>query len=261
MIDWLFLPKLASEHGAKVDSFILYIHWLMVALFVGWSAYFFYALWRFRASRNPKASYVGVRSHASTYIEGIVVVAEAVLLIGFAIPLWVSAVDQFPPPEESVLVNVTGRQFNWLARYPGPDHKFGKQDVRLVSADNPMGIVARNEATKAEDPTGTDDFVVEGSEVVVPLNKPVIVRLTSMDVIHSFKVPALRVCQDATPGISIPIHFTATEVGNYLITCAQLCGQGHYSMRGVLKVLPQAEFDQWMTERSSAAAAPAESYE
>ena len=84
MIDWLYLPKLASAHGAKVDSFILYIHWLMAALFVGWMGYFLYAIFRFRAAANPKASYVGVQSHASNWIEGIVVIAEGVLLIGFA---------------------------------------------------------------------------------------------------------------------------------------------------------------------------------
>jgi cytochrome c oxidase subunit 2 len=230
----------------------------MAALFVGWTGYFIYTLIRFSARVNPKASYVGVQSHASNWIEGIVVIAEAVLLIGFAIPLWTSAVEKFPDPAQSVLVNVTGRQFNWIARYPGPDHKFGRQDVRLVSQANPMGIVAKNEATKAQDPTGTDDFVVEGSEVVVPVNTNVIVRVTSMDVIHSFKVPALRMCQDATPGIAVPLHFQATQTGKYIITCAQLCGQGHYTMKGTLNVLSTEEFAKWYaTKAAGAGAAPA----
>lgn len=260
MIDWLYLPPLASEHGAKVDSFILYIHWLMGALFVGWLGYFAYALWRFRASNNPQANYTGLRSHASTYIEGVVVAAEAVLLIGFAIPLWASAVEEFPPASESIQVNVTGRQFNWISRYPGPDGKFGRQDVHLVSPENPMGILAKNEATKDEDPAGADDIVLEISEVVVPVDKPVIVRVTSLDVIHSFKVPALRVCQDATPGIAVPVHFTATRLGNYRLTCAQLCGQGHYSMAGVVRVVTEDEFNQWLAEQTPASAEPV-SYE
>src|ERR1051325_8034065 len=92
----LCLPVLASEHGREVDSLIIYIHWLMIALFVGWVAYFGYALFRFSKKRNPKADYVGVKSHASNYIELLVAGVEAVLLIFFAIPLWATTVDKFP---------------------------------------------------------------------------------------------------------------------------------------------------------------------
>ena len=95
--DLLNLPVLASENGKDVDSLIIYIHLLMIALFVGWLGYFVFAVWKFRKSRNPKADYVGVRNHASNYIEGIVALVEAELLIFVAIPVWARAVDKKPP--------------------------------------------------------------------------------------------------------------------------------------------------------------------
>jgi len=262
MTKLLGIPELASVHGAGVDKLVLYVHYLMGALFVGWFLYFIYSLWRFRAGKHPKADYKGVTNHSSNYIEGIVIAAEAFLLLGLAIPLWAKAVDRFPSESESMVMRVTGRQFNWIVRYPGADGIFGKQDIKLVSGENPMGLVAKDEARKAEDPTGADDIVLETSEVAVPVNKPVIAYVNSMDVIHSFKVVPLRVCQDAIPGITIPLHFEATRTNNYMITCAQLCGQGHYSMKGSFKVFSQDDFDAWLLSKTaSAPAAEDVSYE
>src|SRR5436190_21830357 len=102
--DLLGLPVLASEHGKDVDTLIIYVHYLMIALFVGWIAYFAYTLLRFRRSRNPKADYIGVKNHASSWIEGAVVLVEGVLLIGLAIPLWAKAVEKFPPASGSTVV-------------------------------------------------------------------------------------------------------------------------------------------------------------
>ncbi|HEY4951875.1 MAG TPA: hypothetical protein VII71_00640, partial [Verrucomicrobiae bacterium] len=119
------LPPLASENGRDVDNLIIYVHWLMLALFVGWIIYFFYALHRFRRSRNPKADYVGVRNHASSYIEVAVAGVEAVLLIFIAVPLWAKAVDKFPSAAESTNIQIVAEQYNWNARYAGPDGIFG----------------------------------------------------------------------------------------------------------------------------------------
>lgn len=246
----LGLPELASQHGADVDNFIVYVHWLMIALFVGWLIYFVYTLWRFRASRRAKADPVGARTHASNYIEGAVVVAEGILLIGFALPAWTRAVEAFPSEKEAVVIRVTGRQFNWMTRYPGPDGVFGKQDIKLVTNDNPLGLLAQAPATKGQDPAGQDDIVLATSEVVVPVDKPVILHISSLDVVHSFKVSPLRICQDAIPGMSVPIHFRATRTNSYMITCAQLCGQGHYSMKGSFRVVTQPEFEAWLQSQS-----------
>src|ERR1044072_6521590 len=142
MIKLLGLPPLASEHGADVDKLIVYVHWLMAALFVGWLAYFFYDIFCFRRSKNPKADYTGVTSHATSYIEVAVAVVEAVLLLGFAIPLRSKAVDKFPSEKESTVIRVMAQQFQWNVRYPGPDGEFGRSDLKFVNSTNAWGIDA-----------------------------------------------------------------------------------------------------------------------
>src|SRR2546423_9600793 len=189
--DILGLPVLASEHGQSVDNLIIYVHWLMIVLFVGWLAYFAYALFRFHRSRNPKADYVGVKNHASNWIEGAVAIVEGVLLIGVAIPLWAKAADKFPSKSESTVVQVVGQQFNWNVRYPGKDGEFGAQGMEFVTTENLFGV-------DPGDPKGKDDVSVMGlGEMHVPVNKPVIAYISSKDVIHSIKVIAIRVTQDA----------------------------------------------------------------
>jgi len=246
----LGLPLLGSQHGADVDIFIWYVHILMIVLFVGWSAYFVYAIWRFRSSRNRKADYVGTTTHASSYIEGAVALVEGVLLIGFAIPLWAHSVDKFPPASQSTVMRITGRQFNWIARYPGEDGKFASNRIDLISSDNPMGI-------DKSDPAAKDDVVVQDSDMAVPVDTNVIAHISSLDVIHSFKVVPLRVTQDANPGMSIPIHFRPTVTNTYQIQCSQLCGNGHYSMRGLFRVMPYTQFTNWLASKKG----PAASYE
>src|SRR5256714_9781385 len=174
----LGLPVLASDHGKDVDHLILYVHLLMIVLFVGWLAYFAYCLFRFHRSRSPKANYVGVKGHASNYIEGAVAIVEGILLIGLAIPLWAKTVDKFPKESESTLLQIVGQQFNWNARYPGKDGVFGKQDMRFVTSENIFGV-------DPGDAHGKDDVTVMGGEMHVVVDKPVIAYVSSKDVIHS----------------------------------------------------------------------------
>jgi cytochrome c oxidase subunit 2 len=249
---FLGLPPLASVHGAEVDHLILYVHLLMGALFVGWLSYFLYAIFRFSNKSNPKANYIGVKSHVSTYIEGAVALVEAVLLIGFAVPLWAKVADDFP--KDAVTIRVTAEQFAWNSRYPGKDNVFGRQEAKLVTAANPMGI-------DPTDAAGKDDVVPPVGEMAVPVNTPVICHITSKDVIHSFKINPLRVTQDAIPGLSIPIWFQATQEGHFIINCAQLCGNSHAFMRGHFYVKSKPEFDKWMAEKSKAGGAAAGGFE
>src|SRR5690348_16231468 len=159
----LGLPVLASEHGQQVDDLIIYVHWLMIILFVGWLSYFAYTLFRFHHSRNPKADYYGVKNHASSYIEGAVALVEGVLLVGVAIPFWAQAVDKFPKESESTRIQIVAQQFNWNVRYPGKDGIFGKQDMHLVSDQNIFGV-------DPNDPNGKDDVQIP-NEVHVPFVK------------------------------------------------------------------------------------------
>lgn len=244
----LHLPVLASENGAGVDHLIIVIHLLMILLFVGWSSYFLYALWRFRARRHPKADHHGVRSHASSYLEVVVAGIEILILAAVAIPLWAKAVDvtKLPPEEGATEIQVVAQQFAWNGRYAGPDGKFGRQNMQLVSDSNVFGV-------DPEDEAGKDDVQVL-NEFHVPVNKPVVAYVSSKDVIHSFKVIAFRVTQDAIPGMRIPTWFKPVQTGRYQINCAQLCGNGHASMAGgFLVVETQEEYDAWLASMSGAA--------
>ena len=261
MTEWMGLPPLASTHGAQIDSLIGWTHVFMLVLFVGWGAFFLYALFRFRRGRNPVANYAGTTSHASSYLEVGVLVVELVLLFGFSIPLWAARVDRRPSESEALVVHVTGEQFAWNVRYAGPDGVFGKTDITLIDVQtNPLGL-------DRSDPAAKDD-VTTLNQLYLPVNKPVIVKLRSKDVIHSFGVPEFRVKQDAIPGLTIPIWFipdvtTAemrTRTGKpefqYEIACAQLCGLGHYRMRGFVTVLPAEEFQKWLDDEVKAQSAP-----
>jgi cytochrome c oxidase subunit 2 len=254
MTEWLGLPALASSHGGQIDSLIGWIHLFMLILFVGWGGFFVFCLIRFRQSRNPVADYAGVKSHRSTYLEIGVAVVEAVLLFGFAIPLWAARVDAMPPERDALVVHVTGEQFAWNIHYAGPDGVFGRTDIKLLDLQsNPLGL-------DRADPAAQDD-VTTLNQLYLPVNKPIIVKLRSKDVIHSFGVPELRVKQDTIPGLTIPIWFVPTVTtaemrtrkGNpefqFEIACAQLCGLGHARMRGFVTVLSPAEFQTWMDER------------
>jgi cytochrome c oxidase subunit 2 len=247
------MPVNDSGQGAGVDDLIIYVHVLMAALFVGWIGYFFYVLFRFNKKQNPKADYVGVTSHASTYVEGIVAIFEAVLLVGFAIPVWSRAVDKFPSEKESTVIKVIAQQFQWNGWYPGPHGVFCSQDQKFVSGDNPFGL-------NQKDPSYKENYFV-AKDLVVPVNKPVIAYISSLDVIHCFACKPMRVTQDAIPGMVFPAHFLPKKTGIYQINCAQLCGNGHYNMRGTIKVVSQPEYDKWVADKSKAGASAGGGYE
>ena len=248
-------PPNASEHGFQIDHILEFSHWFMAALFIGWTAYFIFVLFRFRMRHHPVADHQGVRSGISTHREFSVVLIEAVLLIGFAIPLWAKRVNQFPEAKDAILVHAVGQQFNWTFHLPGPDGQFGRRDVYLVSNTNPLGL-------DQNDPASRDDIVV-GGELHVPVDRSVIIELSSKDVIHNFALPAMRIAQDAIPGSIIPMWFKPIKTGTYEVICGQLCGLGHYSMKGTLVVDSPADYQAWLKERvelsgSQAVPAPAE---
>lgn len=309
MLDFLGLPPDASAHGAEIDNMMVVIHWLMFVLFIGWGAFFTYVLVRFRRSRQQTADYSGVKTHASSYLEIAVAVFEGILIIGFAVPLWAQRVNEFPEERDAVVVRVVAEQFAWNVHYPGADGIFGPTDINLVSADNPIGLDRSDMDAK--------DDIVTINQLVLPLGKPAIVRLTSKDVIHSFGIPLLRVKQDAVPGQIIPVWFepiqttenirktltrsysladpgvvlsTMVTMEDYAdsdsvmiapagtilfpdvveqllaagftevkaapetpmeIACSQLCGLGHYRMRGFVSIRTPEEYQAWLAEEAS----------
>ena len=247
-----------SVQGAAIDEINAIVHWLMLVLFVGWGIFFIVSLVKFRASKNAKADYVGVKSHLSSLLEAVVAVIEIVILFGFGFPIWAARVTDVPSPYESVHIRVVAQQFAWNMHYPGPDGKFGDVRADLVDEqENPIGLDRSSD-------NASDDFYTV-NQLHVPVNKKIRIDLTSKDVIHSFTLTELRVKQDAIPGMSIPVHFTSTmtseeflkttigtkrEGKSLEITCAQLCGLGHYRMRGFFTVHDDEGYQAWLDEQA-----------
>ena len=246
VVKLLQLPINASSHGHEIDTMMFIIHLFMLVLFVGWGAFFILALVKFNRKANPKADYTGVKSHTSSYLEVGVVIFEAILLIGFSIPFWAKQVNAFPERSDAVEVRVVAEQYAWNIHYPGPDGLFGATGIEYFNKQsNPIGI-------DPDDPNGKDDFVTI-NQLNLPIGKPAIIHLSSKDVIHSFFLPEMRVKQDAIPGMVIPTWFTPTKTGNWDIACAQLCGLGHYRMKGFLNIQSQEEYDDWVLSQAPSA--------
>lgn len=236
MTGWLGLPVAASAQAAPLDRITTLVHLLMAVVFIGWSVYFVYVLVRFRRTRQPAADHHGARGRWSTWSEAAVAIVEVVLLAAFSIPAWASRVSA--PPADALPVRVTAQQFSWTFHYAGADGEFGRVDAALVTPDNPAGL-------DRSSPHASDD-VISVNDMHLPVNRPVLVQLSARDVIHSFGVPAMRVKQDAIPGIGVPVWFTPTLPGTFDIACSQLCGLGHYRMRAEITVVTADEFSAWL---------------
>ena len=247
MLELLGLPAQASAHAAQIDDMIVILHWLMLVLFVGWGIFFVYTLIRFRASAHPKADYEGVKSHTSSYLEVAVAVIEAVILLAFAIPAWATRVNAFPPENGATVVHVIAKQFEWHTVYPGPDGRFGRRDASLITSTNAIGL-------DRSDPNGADDIHTI-NQMNLPVDTPVIAYLSTLDVIHSFGISSMRVKQDIIPGMEIPVWWEPTVAGDYEINCSQLCGLGHYRMRGFLTIMNEADYQSFLAEEGARLAA------
>ena len=223
-----WLPPAASAHAGEIDLVITLVHWLMLALFLGWGAYFLWVLFRFRQKRQPRASHEGAKGRFALGIEVGVVIAEVTLLVAIALPVWFARTSAEPPTGNATVIRVVAEQFVWNVHYPGADGQFGETRVALVSASNPLGL-------DRDSPGGRDDVVVQ-NQLHLPVGRPVMIQLSSKDVIHSFGVPAMRVKQDAVPGVLAPVQFTPVKTGRFDIACSQLCGLAHFRMRGALIV-------------------------
>jgi cytochrome c oxidase subunit 2 len=184
-----------------------------------------------------------MRGRWSTWIEGGVLAAEIVLLAYFSVPVWSARVDAFPSEQQSTVVRVVAEQFAWNVHYPGADGRFGRTDAALLGPSNPLGL-------DRSDPAAKDDITTI-NQLNLPVDKPVIVHLSSKDMVHSFALPQMRVKQDAIPGIAQPVWFTPTRIGKWEIACSQLCGLGHYRMRGFYTVQTRADYDAWLAEESA----------
>jgi cytochrome c oxidase subunit 2 len=243
MLNYLGLPIQASQHAPEIDQMIAIVHWMMLVLFVGWGLFFVYVLFRYRQGANPKASHDGAKGKLAKGVEYGVVLAEIVLLLFYAIPAWANRVADLPSESEAVVVRVIGEQFAWNSHYAGADGRFGRTEVKLVAPENPIGL-------DRTDPVAVDDIVTI-NQLNLPVDRPVLVRLSSKDVIHSFAIFEMRVKQDAVPGMEIPVWFVPNRVGEYEVACSQLCGLGHFRMRGFVTIQSAADFQKFLAEEAA----------
>ena len=248
IIDILQAPVNASEHGVHNDAMNEFLHRFMFVLLIGWSIFLLYVLWRFRARKHPRADYHGVRNHVSTHLEIAVILVEAVLLLGFAYPLWAQRVEEWPSGPDVEEIRAVGFQFGWAFHYPGPDGMFGRVDRRL--------FVVNNAGLDRDDPNGKDDII--SAELILPKGRKVVINVTSKDVIHNLGLVNMRHSQDAVPGVDYPMWFvpriTSPPIGGdeppWEVICGQLCGDGHSSMRALMEVKTAEKFDEWVIEKA-----------
>ena len=235
-----WMPAAASGHASALDVVLFSVHAHMLLIFVAWLALFLIALVKFRKAASPEPRAHGVTGTWAAVAIGAVIVGDVIILATLALPAW--AARNAPPPAgvQSVEIRIAAEQFAWNIHYPGPDGKFGRTRQDLVSASNPVGI-------DRDDPAGADDIGLL-NVLMLPVYRTAVVQLTSRDVIHSFTLNEMRVKQDATPGMTSRIWFTPIATGDWEIACSQLCGLGHYRMRGEYHVVDQAAWDQWQSE-------------
>ena len=276
---FLSFPLDASLFGYKTDVLNGWVHLLMVVLFVFWGIFLIYILIAFASQNNPKASYTGMKGKFSKYVEGGIVGFEIFLLFALAIPGYYDLkFDKLDTNDADVEIRVIAQQFQWNIHYPGEDGIFGQTYADSVNDESQNFIGLSREGHGADD-------IVTMNQLHIPKNKIVKIRLSSRDVIHGFSLPEMRVKQDAIPGMEIPIYYTATmssdEYLNYLkdndpirynnkldkndetynmlsesikdtyyrgyqISCAQLCGNSHYFMKGYMTVHEQENFNKWL---------------
>ncbi|MFN0075372.1 MAG: cytochrome c oxidase subunit II [Prosthecobacter sp.] len=236
----------ASEHGGLVDHMLGFVHWFMLVLFIGWSAYLVIAFWRFRNTKSKQADYHGFRGHATTHIEIGVAIVEAILLLGFAFPLWARQADEYPTSPDTIRMRALGEKFLWNFQYPGADMMLSTWHLSYVDgATNTTG-------KDLHDPNGKDDFVNPGT-MKLPVGRPVIVDVATKDVIHNLAIVSMRAAQDAIPGTKSHMWFKPTKTGTWDVICGQLCGPGHAQMKANIEVVEAKEYDDWAKEQSAAA--------
>jgi cytochrome c oxidase subunit II len=236
MMDRL-LPFAGSAHAAEFDAVLNAVHLHIAIQALAWGAFFLYCVIRFRQRIHPQPSQSGLRPALPILAIALVIAGDAVLLATTALPVWMKRTTLPSSLELPFEVRVVAEQFAWNVHYPGPDGRFGSTSIALISAANPLGIDRASEG-------GADDIGLQ-NVLNVPVNRPVLVHLASRDVVHSFTLNEMRVRQDATPGLPVRTWFTPTTTGRWEIACSQLCGLGHYRMRGTFAVLSADDWAAW----------------
>jgi len=230
---WWFTP-LASNWG-QIDTILIITLIVSGIAFVAVNLFIAYAVIRYRRQEGRRASFIPQHRRLESVLIGITALGITVLLAPglFVYSRFIKA------PKEALLVEVVAEQWKWSYRFPGEDGKLGQTVPKLISSQNPYGI-------DPKDSSAQDDVLILGNEVHLPLGKPVRLQMRSKDVLHSFYVPQFRVKMDIVPGMVTHVWFTPTKAGKFEIACAEFCGIGHSTMRGVVIVEEEGTFLSWL---------------
>ena len=232
-----YLTPLASNWGA-MDSTISITFWVTGLVFIAVNLFLVYAIVRFRYNRNRRSAYEPENKKLEMWLTGLTTIGIAALLAPGLI-VWGKFVSVPPDAHE---VEAIGQQWHWSYRFPGEDGQLGRVSPHLIDNDNPFGI-------DPEDPHSQDDVLVSNPRVHLPVDQPVKLLLRSKDVLHNFAVAQFRAKMDLVPGVVSYIWLTPTRTGEFEILCQELCGVGHFAMRGMVVVDEQADFDAWLDEQ------------
>jgi len=213
-----WFPRDVSEYGHIIDSLFMVILWLTGIVFIGTEVALAWFMWRYEAHANQKAAKFIHGSHNLEVVWTVIPAATLLFIAIYQMNAWAETKVR-EPNNPGLRVEVTGRQFEWRLRYPGEDGNFD-----------------------------TPDDLYSVNVLHVPVNEDILVELKSADVLHDFFLPNLRVKQDAVPGMKIPVWFRATDTGVFDLVCAELCGWGHYKMKGHIKIESREEFDAWLAD-------------
>ncbi|MCH8552781.1 MAG: c-type cytochrome [Natronospirillum sp.] len=233
---WNFTP-LASNWSA-IDNTISITVLITGIVFILVNLFMAYAIYRFRYRKDRKADYEPENKKLEIWLTGITTVGIAALLAP-GLFAWSSFISK---PDDAKMVEVVGKQWHWLYRFPGDDGVLGATDPRFVNPDNPFGI-------DPSDPAGQDDILVFSNILHLPVNEPYEFKMRAMDVLHNFGVPHFRAKMDMVPGMVTSMWLEPTRVGNFEVVCMQLCGMGHHAMRGRVVVQEPEDFEQWLAHQ------------
>jgi len=227
-----------ASNWKSIDTALDVTMWVCGLVFVALNIFLAYSIYRYRHRRGHRAHY----DPESVALERRLTIWTAVGIAALLAPGLLAWKQFVTVPKDALVFEAVGQQWQWSFRFPGKDGVLGTVNSRQVSADNPFGL-------NPDDPFGRDDILVEGSEVHLPLGRPVKALLRSKDVTHDFFVPQIRAKMDLVPGMVTYFWFTPTRTGTFDILCAELCGVGHYTMRGAVAIDQEPAFETWLSQQ------------
>jgi cytochrome c oxidase subunit 2 len=230
---WWFTP--IASNWSTMDDTVLLTFWVTGIVFVVVNLFLAWVVLKYRHRKDQKAAYDPENKKLEWWLTIVTAIGVAAMLAP-GLFVWGKFVIV---PKDAAIVEVVGQQWHWSFRFPGDDGTLGHSDAALVTPENPFGV-------DPDDPKGRDDVLVASPELHLPVDQPVKVLLRSKDVLHNFTVTQFRVKMDLVPGMVTYLWLTPTVPGEFEILCEELCGVGHFAMRGRVVVTPRGEFDTWL---------------